>query len=134
MKQNEYLLLFRGDEWYRHLSSDELQRVIEQSKSWLDRLAAEGKVKGFQALARQGTIVSGKSSRIIADGPFIESKEAIGGYLLLQANSLEEAVAIAKTSPSIPHGTSIEVRPVTDECPLNHRFRQLQAEVQPAAA
>jgi len=45
--------------------------------------------------------------------------------LLLEAASLEEAIAIAKESPSLRQGTTIEVRPLSDECPLDFRARQL---------
>jgi hypothetical protein len=124
---NEYLLLFRGDEWYQRLSAEELQKVMDQSKAWFDRVAAQGKVKGGQPLRREGALVSGhgKSQRVLTDGPFVESKEAIGGYLVLRVDTLAEAIAIAKTSPALAHGTSIEVRPVAEECPLDARARQL---------
>lgn len=130
--QNGYLLLFQGNEWYRALSLEEVQRVNHQSKTWFARLAAQGKVKEGQALVREGAIVSGKSGRFVSDGPFAESKEAIGGYLLLQVDSHEEA--IARTSPSLAYGTSIEVRPVAEACPLEGCARQNPQEEQLAPA
>ena len=132
--QNEYLLLFRGDEWHKGLSPEELQKVMGQCKAWFDQLAAQGKVKAGQPLVREGAIVSGRNGRVVADGPFVESKEVIGGYLLLQADSLAEAVAIAKGSPSLAYGTAVEVRPVAAECPLDARARQIAPEEQFANA
>ncbi|MBC8001676.1 MAG: hypothetical protein H7X97_03720 [Opitutaceae bacterium] len=132
--KNGYLLLFRGNEWYQELSHHEIQKVIDQSKAWFEHLSTQGKVKGGQVLARQGAIVSGKNGRLISDGPFAESKEVIGGYLLLEVETLEEAIAIAKTSPSLAYGTSIEVRPVGDECPLDAWARQLAMEERRNAA
>jgi len=123
--KNQYLLLFSGSEWYKQLSAAEIQNVIDQSKAWFERLASAGMVKASQALARDGATVSGKTARVISDGPFAETKEAIGGFLLLEAGSLEEAVAIAKENPAVRHGTSIEVRPLSDDCPLDFRARQL---------
>jgi len=123
--QNEYLLLFRGDEWYNRLSPAELQQAMSQFKAWFDRLTEEGKLKAAQPLVREGKIVSGKHGRVVADGPFAESKEAIGGYFLLAANSLDEAIAVAKSSPSLEYGTQIEVRPVAEECPMAARARQI---------
>jgi hypothetical protein len=67
---------------------------------------------------------------VVSDGPFAESKEAIGGYLLLDVETIEEAIAIAQSSPSLAYGTSIEVRPVTEECPLDVRARELAQEEQ----
>ena len=133
-KQNEYLLLFRGDAWYNRLSPEELQKAMSQFKDWFERLTAEGKLKAAQPLVREGRIVSGKQGRVVADGPFAESKEAIGGYFLLAANSLDEAVAIAKSSPSLEYGTQIEVRPVAEECPMAARARQIMPEEQLANA
>ena len=133
-KQNEYLLLFRGDEWYNQLSPEELQQAISQFKAWFDRLTEEGKLKAAQPLVREGKIVSGKQGRVVADGPFAESKEAIGGYFLLAANSLDEAIAVAKSFPSLEYGTQIEVRPVAEECPMAARARQIMPEEQLANA
>src|SRR6516225_9454259 len=115
-KQNEYLLLFRGEEWWTRLSPEELQGAMDKFKSWFGRLTEEGKLKAAQPLARKGAIVS-KNGRIIADGPFAESKEAIGGYFLLQVNGFNEAIAVPQSSPSLQHGTQVEVRPVAEECP-----------------
>lgn len=111
------MLLFRGTDWHRGLSPEETQRVMNQWRGWYDRLTQEGKVKGGHPLAREGRIVSGKRGRVVADGPFAESKEAIGGYFLLQADSLDEAVAIAKECPGLEYGAVVEVRPVAEVCP-----------------
>jgi hypothetical protein len=80
-------------------------------------LTEQGKVKAGQPLEREGKIVSGKKGRVVADGPFAESKEAIGGYFLLQVDTLAEAVAIAKECPGLDYGTTVEVRPVAEVCP-----------------
>jgi len=132
--QNGYLLLLRGDEWYKQLSQEELQRVISQSKSWIDRLTAQGKVKGGQSLVREGAVVSGRNARVVSDGPFAESKEAIGGTLLLDVATLEEAIAIARTSPTLAYNTTIEVRPIGNECPLDACARELAQEERLAIA
>src|SRR5436309_15047976 len=113
-----YLLLFRGTNWHRDLSPEEIQTVMNQWRGWFDRLTEQGKAKAGQPLMNEGKIVSGKNGRVVADGPFADSKEAIGGYFLLQVNSLEEAVAIAKECPGLAYGVKVEVRPVAEECPL----------------
>ena len=97
-------------------------------------MTEQGKVKPGHALQRQGATVSGKNGRVVSDGPFAESKEVIGGFLLLNVETLEEAVAIAKSSPSLAYGTSIEVRPVAEECPLDVRARELAQQEQLATA
>jgi hypothetical protein len=132
--QNGYMLLFRSDEWYEELSYDEIQKVISRNNAWIEKLTAQGKAKPGHALQRKGATVSGKNGRIVSDGPFAESKEAIGGYLILNVETLEEAIAIAKSSPNLAYGTSIEVRPVGEECPLDARARELAQEKQLASA
>src|SRR5438477_4742251 len=117
-KQNEYLLLFRGSSWDKGLSPEQLQKTMDQFMAWFERLNQQGKVKGGQPLERTGKIVSGKNGRIVADGPFAESKEAIGGYFLVQVKDLDAAVAIAKECPGLAYGAVVEVRPVAAECAL----------------
>ncbi len=113
---SEYLLLFRGTDWDKNLSPEELQNVMGQWSVWFDRLVAEGKIKSAQPLMDQGKIVTWKKGLSVADGPFAESKEAIGGYFLLQINDLDEALEIAKECPSLKYGVTVEVRPVALQC------------------
>ena len=75
-------------------------------------------------MGAEGRMVSGKKGRTVADGPFAESKEAVGGYLLLDAGTLEKAVAIAQSCPTLDFGITIEVRPVLDECPVFKRAKE----------
>jgi hypothetical protein len=119
------MLLYRSDEWYNRLSHEELQKLIGQNQAWFERLTAQGKVKPGRALERSGVIVSGRNGRLVTDGPFAESKEAIGGYLVVNVESIEEAIAIAQSSPGLAYGGSIEVRPMAEECPLDVRVREL---------
>jgi hypothetical protein len=128
--QNGYMLLYRSSEWYKTLSQDELQKLINQNKAWFEKLTSQGKAKPGRALERTGVTVSGKNGRFVMDGPFAESKEAIGGYLTLDVETIEEAIAIAQSSPGLAYGGSIEVRPVAEECPLDIRARELAREEQ----
>jgi len=128
--QNGYMLLYRTDEWYNRLSHAELQKLMDQNKAWIETLTAQGKAKPGRALERRGAIVSGADGRFVTDGPFVESKEAIGGYLVLHVETMDEAIAIAQSSPGLAYGGSIEVRPVADECPLDVRERELAREEQ----
>jgi len=129
-KHNGYMLLYRSDEWYNKLSHAELQELVNQNEAWFEGLTAQGKAKPGRALERKGAIVSGVNGRIVTDGPFAESKEAIGGYLVLDVETIEEAIAIAQSSPGLAYGGSIEVRPLAEECPLDARARELAQEEQ----
>jgi len=130
-EKQEYLLLFRGgNNWYKDLSPEELQQVMGKIKTWFDGLAEKGLVKGGQPLVAEGRIVSGKDGRTISDGPFAESKETIGGYTLILADNIDEAVKIAQGCPPLYFGGSVEVRPVAEECPMMAHAREVLGEKQ----
>lgn len=111
------MLLFRGTDWHQGLSPEEIQTVMGQWKAWFEGLMKEGKAKAGHPLESEAKIVSSKSGRVVvADGPFAESKETVGGYFFLQVPSFDAAVAIAKQCPGLKHGAIVEVRPVAAEC------------------
>ena len=115
---DKYLLLFRGNDWHKDLSPEEMQSIAGQWMAWFNRLTEQGKAVAGNPLKGEGRLVSGKQGRVVADGPFAESKEAIGGYFLLHVRSLDEAVSIARECPGLAYGVKVEVRPVAEECPL----------------
>ncbi len=130
---NGYMLIFRGTDWSKGLSPEEMQQVAGEWMAWFKRLTDQGKAIAGNPLQPEGKIVSGKGGRVVADGPFAESKEAIGGYFLLQVSSMDEAVAIAQGCPGLPYGARVEVRPVASECPMAAEVRE-EAEVAGATA
>lgn len=121
---SEYLLLFRGKDWDEGLPQEELQRLLDSTTAWLDGLTKSGRVKAGQPLARTGAVISGAKGKGVMDGPFVESKEGIAGYLILLVENEAEAVAIAKSMPTLFYGISAEVRPLLDQCPCFERARQ----------
>jgi hypothetical protein len=129
---NGYLLLSHTDAWYQQLSHAELQKIIAANKAWVHQLMAEGKARPGVALAREGATVSGNKP-VVSDGPFAESKEAIGGTLLLEVATLEEAIAIAQACPSLRYNSTIEIRPISNECPLEACARAKNQQLAPAA-
>src|SRR2546421_4116425 len=116
--ENKYILLFRGNDWHKGLSAEEMQQVASQWMAWFKGLTEQGKAIAGNPLEGEGKIVSGKNGRVVADGPFAESKEAIGGYFLLRVDNFDDALAIAKECPGLPYGVKVEVRPVAEQCPL----------------
>ena len=105
----EYLVICRG-QWDKAASQSEIQNVIDQFYTWLDRLVDEGKMKRGQRLTHEGKTVGRRN--LITDGPFGESKEVIGGYWFVVANSLDEAAQIAASNPCLDYGLSLEIRPI----------------------
>lgn len=126
--KSDYLILFRGTDWDKGLSPDEIQKVMNQLMAWFDGLHRQGKVKAGQPLGEEGRTISGKKGRTVADGPFMESKEAVGGYLILQVAGMDEAVAIARAYPCLDYGATVEVRPIAEDCPTLLRVQKLLGE------
>ena len=114
--QEDYLLLFRGNAWLKQLTNAEVQKVTSAWMAWFEALVQEGKCKGGHPLREVGKLVSGKGGHIVIDGPFAESKEAIGGYFHLQVADEAEAVAIAQQCPGLGYGCVVEVRPLAECC------------------
>jgi hypothetical protein len=118
--KSDYLLLFRGTDWHRDLSPEEIQKTMTDWMAWFDRLVAQGRCAGGQSLAAEGRVVSG-SGRSVSDGPFAEAKEAVAGYFLLQVADIEEALGIAKECPALAYGMTVEVRPLLVRCDASQR-------------
>jgi len=110
----KFILLLHDElEKEKGYSPEEMQKLIKEHMSWVEKLSKEGTFLGGEGLVPDGKVITGKES-IIKDGPYMESKEIIGGYYLLQANSLEEATKIAKECPCHFWGGVTEVRPIME--------------------
>jgi len=131
--KGEYMLLFRGGDWDKGLTKEELQQAMDRVMAWFEGLNERGKIKGAQPLGDQGRVISGTDGRFVVDGPFTETKEAVGGYLVLQADSLDEAVEIARLMPTLRYGISVEVRPILAQCPIFQRHPDLVRKTDRAA-
>jgi len=112
----EYLLLFRGGEGksMREQSPEKWQAHMQKWATWMGGLTEEGKFLGAQPLNNEGRVVTG-NKKLVTDGPFMEGKEMLGGYLLCKADTYDEAVAIAKNCPILEFESGIvEVREVME--------------------
>ena len=98
---------------------------MDKTMAWFKGLSERGKVKGAQPLGMHGRTISGPNGQLVVDGPFAESKEAVGGYLVLQADNFDEAVEIAQSMPTLEYGVTVEVRPILAECPILQRHPDL---------
>ncbi len=110
----EFLLLFRGGEGDELRKSPEAwQTHMERWGKWMGDLSEQGKMLGAQPLSGTGHVVTG-NKKIVTDGPFMEGKEMVGGYLMCKADHYEEAVEISKGCPILEFDNGIvEVREVT---------------------
>lgn len=92
-----------------HLSPNELQKIMGEYKDWVGRLGEN--YLGGQRLEDNGALLTSKTDKIMTDGPFLESKEIIAGFFMVQAKNLDEANKIVQSSPHLGL-YSIEVRPI----------------------
>ncbi len=96
-------------------SPEQIQAMIKQYQDWIGGIAAQGKFTGTNRLGFEGKTL--KPNNVIADGPYAEIKEIVGGYMLVKANDLEEAMKLAEGCPILTIGGSVEVRNIM---PTNH--------------
>jgi hypothetical protein len=111
----QYLLLIYGAEGaWESRSEDERQAMYEEYGAFSNDLREQGKLisaNELQPTSSATTISVRDGERVVTDGPFAETKEALGGYYLIEADSLDEALDWAARIPSARDG-AIEVRPV----------------------
>jgi len=109
-QMSEYVFLYRGGEEGR--SPERMQQMMQKWMSWLKGLAEKGHIKDQgQPLERAGKLVKGKQ-KTVTDGPFAEAKDVVGGYTLIEARDLEQAVELSKGCPIFEVEGAVEVRPV----------------------
>ncbi len=93
------------------MSPAEAQENMQKWFGWIEKLQKENRYVSGDPLDPRGKIVSG-SKKIVTDGPFAEGKELVGGYFIVNAKDLDEAVILAKDCPDFERGGKVEVRPV----------------------
>ena len=112
MKQ--FLLLLHEDiEKMENLSPKEMEELANAHMTWAEKLAESGHLISGDGLQQKGVLISGKNS-VVKDGPYLESKEIIGGYYLLQAQNLETIVELTKECPCHIWGGTTEIRQIMD--------------------
>jgi hypothetical protein len=133
-EKSDYMLLFRGTNWDKGLSPEQIQKTVTEWYAWFDGLVRDGRALSGHPLANEGKVLSGKNGRIVSDGPFAESKEAVGGYFYLRVSGMEEALEIARRCPGLEFGAVVEVRPVADMCAIKERSMKHSAAAELAMA
>ena len=111
----QYLLLIYDDEKiWASMPKDDSGKMFAEYSAFTKDLKASGKHKAGEALqpTHTATTVRVRSGKITTtDGPFAETKEQLGGFYMIEADNLDDAIAIAAKIPSARIG-SIEVRPI----------------------
>jgi len=111
----KYMLMFVNDEaWERKTSPEEVKQGYEAVMKWWDEHSAAGRIVGGEQLkptATATTVRKKDGKTTVTDGPFIESKEALGGFAIVNVPDLDAAIAMAKTWPGLE---VLEIRPLVE--------------------
>ena len=108
---SEFMMIFRNDyDPSFKPSPEQMQASIKQWQDWIGGIAAQGKFISTNRLGFEGKTL--KPNNIIADGPYAEVKEIVGGYILVKADTMDEAMKLAEGCPILNIGGHVEVRNV----------------------
>jgi hypothetical protein len=110
----KYMLMFISDDTNWDPSKPEIQEAYKRIGQWFEEHTKSGKITGGEELkgTNTATTVRQRGGKVtVTDGPFSESKESIGGYALVEVKDLDEAIAMAKTWPTL---SAIEIRPLVE--------------------
>lgn len=106
----DFMLLFRQPN-DGSLAANEMQILKKRWNDWIGGIAAQGRlIKAGNRLASDGKVL--KAGGVITDGPFVEIRERLGGFIVVSAESLEEATTLAHGCPALDRQGSVEVRPI----------------------
>jgi len=109
---NEFMLIFRHEDGLKVASPEQIQFWMKQTRDWIGGIAAQNKFVGGNGLPFDEARVV-KHNNVVTNGPFGEIKETIGGYIIVKAESVDEAVEFAKGCPVLQgDGNSVEVRKI----------------------
>jgi len=105
----EFMLLFRRDTTAKNPSPEEMEEIGKSWWQWRSELESQNKITSAgNRLSKAGRVV--KKKDVVTNGPYVEIKEVLGGYLVIHAADFDEAVAIAKNCPILRQGGSVEIR------------------------
>jgi hypothetical protein len=108
----KFMLIFHGGlSAHGNPSAEDMQANMEKWMAWVDKLAKSGKYVSGEPLMPGGKLITG-NHKTVTDGPYMEGKELVGGYFIVNAADYNEAVAICEDYPDYEDGGSIQVRQV----------------------
>jgi hypothetical protein len=109
---DEFILIFRHEDGAKLASPEQMQAWMKQTMDWIGGIAAQNKFVSGTGLPFDDARVV-RSNKMVTNGPFGEIKETIGGFIIVKADTVEEAVEFAKGSPVLQgEGNTVEVRKI----------------------
>lgn len=116
---DEFILIFRHEDGNKIASPEQIENWMKQTMDWIGGIAAQNKfVLGHGLPFEDSKVVT--HNNVVTNGPFGKIKETIGGYIIVKAYSIDEAVEFAKGSPVLQgEGNSVEVRKINKDSGVN---------------
>lgn len=112
---DEYILIFRHEDGSKIASPEQMELWMKQTMDWIGGIAAQNKFSSGTGLPFDNARVV-KPHNVVTNGPFGDIKETIGGFIIVKADSVDEAVEFAKGSPVLQgEGNSVEVRRIAKD-------------------
>ena len=105
-----FLYVFRGGANVG-ASPQQMQEHMQKWGDWIQQLSKTGNFKAGEPLEAEGKVIKGRK-KVVTDGPYAEAKDLVGGYLLISAKNLDEAVELSRGCPVFDRDGSVEVRPI----------------------
>lgn len=107
----EFLLLFRQvDTNNTEATEPEKQIITKKWEDWIGGIAAQGRLGSIcNRLSSEGKVLKGGG--VITDGPFVEIREELGGFITVKAENLDDATTLAHGCPAVDYNGSVEIRP-----------------------
>jgi len=106
----EFMMIFRSEEQVERPTPEQMQAQVKVWQDWIGGIAAQDKFVGTNALGMEGKIV--RANNVITDGPYMEVKEMVGGYIVVKAENIEDAIKLSEGCPTLSYGGSVEVRDI----------------------
>jgi hypothetical protein len=109
---NEFMLIFRHEDGSKVASPEQIEVWMKQTMDWIATIAAQNKFVSGTGLPFEDARVVWHDN-VVTNGPFGKTRETIGGFIIVKADTVEEAVEFAKGSPVLQgEGNSVEVRKI----------------------
>jgi hypothetical protein len=106
----KFMLIFHGGPPVG-ASPEQMQAHMGKWMAWIDKLAKKGQYVTGEPLLPGGKMIAGKK-KTVTDGPYTEGKEVVGGFFIIKADDMKEAVSICDDYPDFETGGTIQVRQV----------------------
>ncbi len=110
---SQFMMIFRHEPNPNYSPSpEEMEAGLKQWQDWMGGIAAQDKFVSTNQLGFQGKTL--QADNVVTDGPYAEVKEIVGGYIIVKADNIDQAIELAKGCPIFHYGGHVEVRDIME--------------------